>query len=136
MRYLLLSSMILMSLFSIGCDPPTRSELYGTYIADYELAKEKLVLYEDGTFYQEVMLKSNSKIDKTKGTWSYVPRTKGVPSSGYITFHENFMYVPDKFGEKVDPDYARKPHGAGLPVGRFFRITLGSSEIRVYKKID
>ncbi|GAB4343760.1 MAG: hypothetical protein Kow0099_22590 [Candidatus Abyssubacteria bacterium] len=104
-------------------------------MVDDKLAKEKLVLFEDGTFYQEVSLKSRSRLDKTSGTWSYRPRTKGVPLSGYILFHENFIYVPDHFGEKVKPDYPN-PGGAALPVGRFLRITIGSGEIRVYKKID
>lgn len=129
--------MIVLTLSFVDCAPPTQSELYGTYIADYGLAKEKLVLYKDGTFYQEVMLKSTSKIDKATGTWLYRPRVKGDPSSGYISFRENFMYVLDNFGEKLNPDYAHPKSGqVVLPVERFFRITIGSSEARVYKKID
>ncbi len=131
-------NMIILSLSFLDCAPPTQSELYGTYIADYGLAKEKVVLYKDGTFYQEVMLKSNSKIDKATGTWSYRPYKKGEPASGYITFHENFMYVLDNFGEKLNPDYAHPKPGwaVGLPVERFFRITIGSSEHVLYRKID
>ncbi len=104
MRYLLLVNMIALSLSFVDCAPPTQSELYGTYIADYGLAEEKLVLYKDGTFYQEVMPKSNSKTDKATGTWLYRPRVKGDPSSGYISFRENFMFVLDGFGEKLNPE--------------------------------
>jgi hypothetical protein len=131
----LLTSVIVVSLLFISCAPPTQSELYGTYIADYKLAKEKLVLYEDGTFYQEVTLKkTGSKTYKTRGTWSYRPRTKGGALSGYIHFQENFMFLPNGHGG-LNPDYARKPIRAALPVTRILRITIGS-EGRVYKKTD
>lgn len=50
-------------LLMFGCKPKNQSELYGTYIADYDIAKEKLTLNKDGTFVQEVTLKAISKID-------------------------------------------------------------------------
>lgn len=137
MRYLFAAILTVLAMSIVNCSPIDQSGLYGTYIADYKLAKEKLVLYEDGTFYQEVMIKPKSEIDKASGTWSYSPREKGDPSSGYIFFDENFMYVPDKFGEKVNPDYAHPKSGTvALPVGRLLRIRIGSGEMRVYKKID
>lgn len=135
MRYALLTCILALSLLYVSCGPPSESELYGTYIADEEFARAKLVLYNDGTFYQEVMLKSNSRTDKVTGTWSYRPYKKGDRLSGYIHFQENFMFLPNGFGG-LNPDYARKPIRAALPVARFLHITIGSDEGVIYKKVD
>ncbi len=115
----------------IGCKPKSESELYGTYNADYSVAKEKLTLNKDGTFVQEVMLKAASKIDVQKGTWTY------NRESGYVTFHGRFMGVLDGFG-KLDPDYAHpKPGLVVQPADKYFgHILIGAAEGILYKKID
>lgn len=109
-----------------------QSGLSGTYLADYEFAKEKLTINDDGTFIQEVTLKASSKVDVAKGTWSYNPKR------GYFRFDHNFMFVLDG-ARRLKPDYA-KPRDSGvvlLPARRwFFRISLGSCEGILYKKSD
>ncbi|MBW8042301.1 MAG: hypothetical protein FVQ85_20195 [Planctomycetes bacterium] len=109
-----------------------QSRLSGTYVADYEFAKEKLTIKSDGTFIQEVTLKASSKVDIAKGTWTYKPR------NGYFRFDHNFMSVLDG-AQRLKPDYAQ-PRDSGVvlkPAERwFFRISLGSHEGVLYKKID
>jgi len=114
-----------------ACKPKSQTELYGTYVADYDVAKEKLTLNKDGTFVQEVMLKATSKVDIAKGTWIYDPKT------GYVSFEEKFMLVLDGF-RKLNPDYAHpKPGGVSEPVDKYFgRILLGAAEGILYKKVD
>jgi hypothetical protein len=45
----------------------SKSDLPGTYVADYDVAREKLMLNQDGTYMQEVTLKSNFKVDVSRG---------------------------------------------------------------------
>ena len=113
-----------------SCKSP-KFELPGAYVADYDVAKEKLTLNRDGIYIQEVTLKSNSKVDVSKGTWTYNPNTQ------YVSFNENFMLVLNGFG-KLNPDYAHpKPGGVSQPTTLYFgRMRIGSSEGIVYKKID
>jgi hypothetical protein len=109
-----------------------QSRLSGSYVADYKFAKEKLTIKNDGTFIQEVTLKASSKVNVAKGTWTYIPKI------GYFRFDHNFMMVLDG-ARRLKPDYA-KPRDSGVvltPARRwFFRISLGSSEHVLYKKID
>ena len=114
----------------VACKVKNQSEFYSTYLADYNVAKEKLTLDRDGTFVQEVTLKATSKVDVAKGTWTY--NTK----SGYVTFNENFMGVLDGF-RKLNPDYTHpKPGIVVQPVLRLFgRVQIGSNEGILYKKM-
>lgn len=125
---------ICISLFLIlsmsSCKSP-KFELPGTYVADYDVAKEKLTLKKDGTYVQEVTLKSNLKVDVSRGRWSYDHETQ------YVTFEDNFMFVLNGHG-KLNPDYAqRKRRIFTVPAGLYFgRMRIGSSERVLYKKID
>jgi hypothetical protein len=118
-------------LFLSACKPSGQSDLFGTYIADYEVAKEKLTLNKDGTFIQEVTLKATSKVDITKGEWSY------DSASGYVTFEKNFLIVLNGFGE-LNHDYTKPSTGAVIePVEKcFWHISIGTDEGILYKKVD
>lgn len=124
------SLIFFLALFMFACKPKTQAELYGTYIADYDVAKEKIILNKDGTFIQEVTLKTTSKVDIVKGTWSYNPHT------GYVTFHENFMAVLNGF-RKLNPAYNySNTSPAFLPADKYAgRILLGVAEGILYKKV-
>ena len=131
------------------------SKLYGTYVADYEFAKEKLTINKDGTFVQEVALKTPpqvdmrgwlpiwkgrmrkvtlSKADTATGTWTYYVK----PTTSYFMFDHNFMCVMVRHRD-LNPDYAQ-PRDTGIvtrPAHRWlFRIYIGSSEAVLYRKID
>ncbi len=123
---LLLSLALLLS--SCGF-PRAASDLYGDYLADYNVAQEKLTLNADGTFTQQVILKATQKTDVVHGTWSYDEKTATV------TFNENFMNVLDGFGQ-LNPDYAQPPKGiVGLPAeSHFGQIYLGIDKHVLYKK--
>ena len=114
-----------------ACKPEIHSELFGTYIADYDIAKEKLTLNENGTFIQEVTFKSTSKVDVARGTWVYSPKT------GYVSFEEYFIMVLDGF-RKLNPDYAHPmPGGVSLPADKYFGwVFIGAAEGILYKKVD
>jgi hypothetical protein len=120
-----------LTLFMFACKPKDQAELYGTYIADYDVAKEKIILNKDGTFIQEVTLKATFKIDVAKGRWSY------DPTNGYVMFHENFMAVLNGF-RKLNPDYNHPNTGiAFLPADKYFGcILLGVAEGVLYKKVN
>jgi hypothetical protein len=115
----------------VACSQPkTESDLYGSYEADYDTAKEKLVLNRNGTFVQDVVLKATGKEDTTDGTWSYDSKR------GYVTFSENFMCVVDGFGQ-LDPNYSRPKAGSvDYPAYTHFgRVYIGSSEGVLYRRL-
>ena len=125
--FAMLSLVLIMS----ACKINNESELYGNYIADYEIAKETIRLNKDGSFEQKVVLKSSLKVDVAKGRWTYDVKT------GYVTFHNNFMIVLDGFN-KLNADYAHpKPGTVVEPADKsLVNIVLGSAEGILYKKID
>ena len=118
-----------LSICLFGCKPATSRDVCGSYFADYGQASEKLILNNDGTYSQEVKVKTNKKPDKVKGTWDYDPK------SGYVTFNENFLMVLDEF-QQVNPQYARPEKGlVGLPVENWFgHISIGVSKGVIYEK--
>jgi len=122
---------LLFLILSVSSCKSPKFELPGTYVADYDIAKEKLVLNKDGTYIQEVTLKSNFKVDVSKGRWSYDKETQ------YVTFNDNFMLVINGHG-KLNADYAHRKRGhVSVPGGLFFgRMRIGTSKRVVYKKID
>ena len=131
--FLLLLAFVFLSFTPLIFVVRDQSKLYGTYLADYEFATEKVTINKDGTFIQEVTLAETSKVDIAKGTWKY------DSEDGVFIFDHNFMCVKDGFA-RLKPDYA-KPRDKGLvmmPAYRmFFRIYLGSGEYKdTYKKIE
>jgi hypothetical protein len=58
--------------------PVARTELPGTYVANYRFATEMLVLGEDGQFTQVIAVASSGRVVTTSGTWQYKqgPKTK------------------------------------------------------------
>lgn len=122
-------AMLCYILFFVACKPSSQLDLCGNYIADYNIALETLILNQDGTYIQKVTLKSKSKQDIATGTWSY------NPSTGYITFNENFMTLLDGYG-KFKPDYQHpRPGLVIIPADKYFCfIIIGVSEGILYKK--
>ena len=123
-----ISIIFFLILFVVACKVKDQSELYGTYLADYDVAKEKLTLNKDGTFIQEVILKATLEVNTTKGTWIYDSK------SGYVGFRDNFMSVLNGF-QKLNPTYFQKLGSASLPADKYFSVVmLGSAEGVLYKK--
>ena len=111
-----------MSLF--WSQPRQTSALYGTYVADYEFAKETLTLNPDGTYVQQVVLKSDGRVSVARGKWRYDPET------AYATFDRNMMLVMDGF-QHFRPNYAapRKEGLVSLPVDRLLgHIRIGAAD--------
>ncbi len=123
---------VLLSLFFLSsCRPVKQDNIYGTYIAEYNIAEERLTLNNDGTFIQKVMIKSSSEVSIATGTWTYNRETM------YITFDATFMSVLDGYRE-FRQDYMHPRKGlVVLPLTNFIgNITMGSREGVFYKKID
>lgn len=97
----------------------TKGDITGTYIADYALAVEKLVLDGDGTFIQHVTIKVTSKMTAANGKWSDDPATKD------ITFDGPFMTVLDGLN-KFDPDYA-----VSRPIHYITSVTRGAGGMTI-----
>jgi len=120
---------LLATLFMMnGCSPKATADLYGKYQANYDLAKENLTLNPDGTFVQEVILKSNGKADTTRGLWDY--------ENGIVTFRGNFMNVRNEEGT-LNSGYAQPSDGlVGLPAESYFgTMYLGVDKDVLYKKM-
>ena len=115
----------------VGCEKPRSPvELYGTYVANYEAANEILTLIDDGTYTQQVTIKTTSKKDIAKGRWTY------DVNRGYINFDSAFIVVLNGFRE-FDQDYLKpKPGVVSEPVGKKRgHITIGTDEGILYEKI-
>jgi len=114
----------------IACQLRGKPDLFGTYMANYNVAREKITLNEDGTFIQEVTLKATSKVDITKGKWIYDDKT------GYVWFSENYMQVLNGLGQ-LNPDYSQKLTSAFLPARTYLGyVVVGSEEGVLYKKVS
>jgi len=112
-------------------DQISLDNIYGMYVADYEVASEQLTINRDGTFLQKVTLKTNQKVDRAEGKWTYDLEDR------YLRLDNNFMVVVDGFME-FNPNYLQPKKGiAALPTGKFLgNIRIGTSEGVLYKKID
>lgn len=127
-NYLRLSLVIFFITSFISCVIKDESNLYGTYVADYDIAKEKLMLNKNGTFIQEVMLKVTSKVDTTKGAWVYDPNTR------YVKFTNNYMQVLNGF-KQLNPEYSKNLTSASFPVNSFWgNIMIEFAEGVFYEK--
>jgi hypothetical protein len=81
----LLASFYLLSML-LGYGRPVReSELPGTYVADYGLARDAFTIEADGRFTQTVIVKATGKVAVASGTWRFDPQSKE------ITFSEDFL---------------------------------------------
>jgi len=101
-----------------GRTPVTRSELLGTYAADYGFATDAVTIKGDGHFVQEVKVRPTGKVFVAEGTWTFDPQDRDIQFEG-------MMVVVDYAGEMV-PDFDKKRDGLViLPV----RWLLGKLEI-------
>ena len=82
-----------------GCGKPvSKSELPGTYMADFGLATDTLTIKPDGQFTQTIKVKADGKVVTKNGTWHFKQDDHG------IVFNENFMFVIDGFSN-ILPDF-------------------------------
>ncbi len=124
--------LIIALMLLLGCSPESKEELYGTYIADYEIARERLILYDDGTFFQEITRKDTLRTDTSSGTWSY----ENVNGEMDIHFHENFIAVLNGFN-RLDPNYIEKPIHCYLEPWKIFgQIRIEFNEGMWYVKVN
>ncbi len=105
--------------------PQAQSELYGTYVADYDRASEKLILKGDGTFEQEVMVKRTSEVSTTVGSWTY------DVTRGNVTFHGLKSIV-----DIVNPDYPVTKGPVTLPAEVLWGRTQLGGEQNPYRRIS
>jgi hypothetical protein len=104
--------------------PERTAALYGTYVADNKFARETLTLNPDGTYMQQVTLKSSSRVTVARGRWHYDSAT------AYATFDHHMMLVTNGF-QHFNPGYAtpRKEGLVSLPVDRLLgQIRIGAAD--------
>jgi hypothetical protein len=84
--YIYFAVMIVLS----GCKAKKEADLYGTYVAKYPFGTEKLILYSNGEYSQEVnvVVDGKSKTVTNTSCWKYDPTT------GYLTL-EKALIVDD-----------------------------------------
>ena len=111
--------------------PRQAGALYGTYVAENKFAKETLTLNPDGTYLQQVSLKSDGRTSLACGNWHYDPAT------AYATFDHHMMLVTDGF-QNFLTYYAtpRKEGLVSLPVDRLLgQVRIGAADDAApYKK--
>ena len=111
----------------VGCGKSVvKSDLAGTYFADYAVASETLILTSNGRFVQRVTVKSDSKILEANGMWKY------DAANGQVSFSDSFLSVLDGFGRP----YKAPEHGNTiLPVVCWFgAVQIGDDPSIEYKK--
>ena len=110
------------------------ADLYGTYIATYPMGIAKIILKQDGVYYQEVKMASDPKTYTQTEKWKYDNRNAETE----VVLEKAFVVV-DGFG-KLKKDYNVPGEGISvLPVERVFfnrKIRLGSDEGIPYIKIN
>lgn len=115
-RAQVLGSCIILIASVIGCGGPvTRSDLAGSYLANYGFAREELTLHPNGDFTQRIRIVATGRIANTNGTWRFDPKERDIVLS------EQFMVVANGFGEMVaNFDRPTRHAIAILPVRRSF----------------
>jgi hypothetical protein len=109
-----------------GCGKPiTKTELPGTYVADFGFATDTLAIKADGSFTQTIKIKAGGKIATVNGTWHFDPKKR------WIHFSE-FMVVIDGFDEMVPnfdaPENRQRPHVES--VRRMFgKLEIGGDDL-------
>lgn len=122
--------LIALMLLISSCKPENRSVLVGTYVADYEVAKETLVLNASGTFFQHVVIKATSESDETEGRWTYDEAT------GYLCLCDNYMHVLNGF-KKINSAYNKDLGLLSVVVDCFFGyVFIEFNEFLFYKKVS
>jgi hypothetical protein len=104
--------------------PITKSDLTGTYVADFGFATDSLSINEDGGFTQTIKVKADSKLTTANGKWRFDPRAREIHFS-------EFMVVINGFGEMVrDFDDPRKRGPQFAPVRRVLgKLEIGGDDL-------
>jgi len=116
-RWLGLGLVIVLS----GCGrAPSKAEVPGTYLADYDFATDTLVIKADGRFTQTVTLRATGKVVTASGAWSFDLQDHYIGLDG--------MLVVSDYANKLVPDFdKRRDYLVHEPVERWFgRLQIGS----------
>jgi len=92
-----------------GCGKPvTKSELPGTYVADFGLATDTLAIKPDGQFTQTIRVKADGKMATAAGTWSFAQKDREVHFTEFMVVINGFSEVITNFDDpkKRGPQFA------------------------------
>ena len=117
-------------LMAAGC----KADLTGKrviFLAEYDLAIEKIELLPTGSFTHAVKLKNGQKEAFAEGKWHY------SEDKDRIIFDSNYMIVVDGYG-KFNSEFESKTDGiVSLPIYSWLgHILMGSDNVVEYKLID
>jgi len=103
-----------------GCGKPvSKSELAGTYVADFGVATDTLTIEADGHFTQTIKVKADSKTAISNGTWRFDQKERIIRFS-------TFMRVIDGV-DKLLPDFDNPKTKS--PISLSVRRLLGKLEL-------
>lgn len=116
-------------LFAGGCAQTSVEKVYGTYVANYPFGVATIVLNEDGSFVQKVVVTNDPPPQSIEGHWKF------DTNNGYVTFDE-YLPIDDGFG-RLNSNWRNPYHGlaAALPVEQLlFRTVIGAGTQHPYVK--
>ena len=73
------------AIFYMGCQLPERSEIVGTYVNNHPYAYDTMYVNDNGTYVNNIYLKSEKKKYVNKGNWAY--------EDGQVHFHDYANYI-------------------------------------------
>jgi hypothetical protein len=108
-----------------GCGKSvSKSDLPGTYVADYGFATDTISIKDNGQFVQTIKVKADGKVVTKNGTWQFNQEDQGV------ILNENYMLVVDGFSKMI-PDFDKSNTNAATigPVRRRFgKLEIGGDD--------
>ncbi len=110
---------------------PDPEEISGVYVAMYEFGTDTLTINSDGTYTQEIIVKSRSEPLLTSGTWKY------DQDDSRIALNDVYA-VFNPYEESWDERTATNRGSASLAVERYFfsrKLRFGPDEGHPYNKI-
>ena len=113
-----------------GCGNSVKpSEIPGVYKSVYSQGMEVLALKENGSFLQDIRLKSATNVVRTTGTWRFDSRDQS------IIFDQRYLITLTATKE-LDPNFQRPQTGVAIrPIGHWFgKLEIGTSESIIYVK--
>ena len=127
---------LMLTLLQPACSPPqSAADVQGAYVANYAFGTDRIILRADGTFRQEIAVRSQQDTAVATGTWEYELTGHRV-ALGKVYLH-GCMTFADGFG-RMRPNYRELVPFCAYPLERenFVgpRMQLFADEEHAYKR--
>jgi len=109
-----------------GCGKPiSKSDLPGSYLADFGFATDTLTIKDDGQFTQTIKITADGRVVTKNGNWHFNQGDRN------ILLDKNYMLVIDGVSKMI-PDFDRPNTNSALigPVRRRFgKLEIGGDDL-------